>query len=771
MSSNFSTKTKERKEVPRVEDSLGALLGDFPEPVIVTNTDRKVVFLNCAAEKLFGGGLRQGEPCPLCSEHPFIAGTDEANSKPRCPEIGASFKQVPVLLKTRWPVGAPLSLSATPIRGADNQKAGCFILIREHADLLIHPVMEQQVATLSSILENFPMPFFLVDPFLVVTHLNDHMEILTGYSRNEVVGRMTCGELLNTAQCNTCDCTLKQVMEQKKPISGMRRVVRPRNGREVQVSVSASIITDAEGRVIGGFEALRDITPVVEAEKKLDLLTELTQEGLLMADEEHRVVFANAKMAEILDIPKSKLLGMHMGEVLTSQHLHMAQELVSLVEHGPKQETRFCSILDKPQAEGHIPRVFETCMAVSRLGAKVMTCLYLRDLTNRILMERELHKTNAFLTNIIQNSVDGIVVVDTKGVPLIFNEGAERILGYKAEEMIGNAENFRHFYPAEKAAEMMQRMRSNEYGPPDKLNTTQMIFINKNGEEVPVNFSAAIIRERGQEVASVGIFSDLREILKVHKELEATQSQLVHTEKIASLGRMAAGVAHEINNPLAGILIYAELLQRDLAADAVHRENIEVIINQTMRCQQIVHRLLDFSRQSLGERKLFDVNEILNRCVELISHQAFFHNIKVIRHLDPFLPQIVGDPGQLQQVFTNLLLNAADAMNGKGQITLASRPTPAQDGIILTFTDSGCGIPPEIRDKIFEPFFTTKPPGKGTGLGLSIVYGVIQRHGGTISAESGPTGGTTFTITLHLESLEAAPATRFEETLSVSSEQ
>ena len=326
------------------------------------------------------------------------------------------------------------------------------------------------------------------------------------------------------------------------------------------MTVSASIITDPEGRVIGGFEAVRDITPVVEAEQKLDLLTQLTQEGLLMADENYRIIFANTRMMEILNIPRSRIIGMHLGEVLTSQHLHMAQELGSLVDQNLQQETRFCSILDQPKNEAQVPRVFETCMAVSRLGDKIITCLYLRDLTSRILIERELQKTNAFFTNIIQNSVDGIVVVDTKGVPLIFNEGAERILGYTAEEMIGNAENFRRFYPVESAAEMMRRMRSDEYGPPDKLNTTRMTFINKNGEEVPVNFSATIIRERGQEVGSVGIFSDLREILKVHQELEAAQAQLVHSEKIASLGRMSAGVAHEINNPLAGILIYAELL-------------------------------------------------------------------------------------------------------------------------------------------------------------------------------------------------------------------
>ena len=752
---------------PGWQETLGPLLAEFPDPVVVTNRDREVVFLNGAAKKLFGESLGLGEPrVPSVGKFPALPGSERVRPGSRgVPKLGESFKEVPMALKAHWPTGAPLTLTVTPIRGPDNRKAGCFILIREPADLLAHPVMAQQMATLSSILENFPVPFFMVDPFLVVTHLNERMEKLTGYTRergggpDDVRGVAEYRPVLYRAIASS-----SRSCSTKRPISGERRVVRTRNGREVPVTVSASIITDPEGRVIGGFEAVRDITPVVEAEQKLDLLTQLTREGLLMADENHRIIFANTRMMEILNIPRSRIIGMHLGEVLTSQHLHMAQELASLVDQGDlQQETQFCSILDKTNNEAQVPRVFETCMAVSRLGDKIITCLYLRDLTSRILIERELQKTNAFFTNIIQNSVDGIVVVDTKGVPLIFNQGAERILGYTAEEMIGNAENFRRFYPVELAAEMMRRMRSDEYGPPDKLTTTRMTFINKNGEEVPVNFSATIIRERGQEVGSVGIFSDLREILKVHQELEAAQAQLVHSDKIASLGRMSAGVAHEINNPLAGILIYAELLKRDLAADAAHRENLEVIINQTMRCQQIVHRLLDFSRQSLGDQKLFDVNDIIHRCVELISHQAFFHNIKVIQELDPFLPQIVGDPGQLQQVFTNLLLNAADAMNGQGQITIASRPMDQGDGIILTFTDTGCGIPPEIRDKIFEPFFTTKPPGKGTGLGLSIVYGVIQRHGGTITADSPRGDGTTFTIRLPLEARDQKTGLEFEE--------
>ena len=735
---------------------LAPLLSDVLDPIVVTNSHHQVVFLNCAANKLFDGSLRPGDPCPICSEMSIIAGAGEEAARLRqCPQAqGESLKQAPIVLKTRWPIGPPLSVNVTAIRGDGRDQAGCFIQVREHTELLAHPLMEQQMATLSSILENFPVPFFMVDPFLVVTHLNERMEKLTGYSRSEVVGRKTCGEVLNTAQCDTCDCVLKQVMEQKKPISGVRRVVRTRHGREVPVTVYASIITDPEGRVIGGFEAVRDITPIVEAERKLDLITELTQEGMLMADENQRIIFANSKMAEIVGRPKEDLVGKSLEEVLTAQHQKMAVELTSMEEHGRQEEVQFCTTLNGAYIDPEENRVFETCMAASRIGKHILTCIYLRDLTQRIRMHEQLKKTNIFLNNIIRCSVDGIVVIDTKGSPLIFSEGAERILGYHAGEIIADRKRLHRFYPLELAREMMHRMRSGEYGQPDRLNTTEVTFYNKDGEEVPVRFSAAIIRDKGQEVGSVGIFSDLREHRRMQKKLEETQNQLLQAEKIASLGRMSAGVAHEINNPLAGILIYAELLQRDMEANAAGRQHIEEIINQTLRCKQIVTRLLEFSRQSLGQKTLLSINEIISRCVKLIDQQLLFQNIQIKLSLDPELLQIFGDPGELQQVFTNLLINAADAMNGLGRITITSCAAPERDGVIITFADTGSGIPPELRDKIFDPFFTTKPPGKGTGLGLSIVYGVIQRHGGTIEVESPLGGGTEFIIRLPLDSQE-----------------
>ena len=729
------------------------LLADFPDPALITDHRQRVVFLNRAAEALFGSAVKQGDPCPVCSPGSGLTLREEVKGTLRCAALnGQSVHRAPILFKDRQEKHRSLMVTSTPIRVNGGQPAGCFAVFRDvREDLQAHPKLELQMATLASILENFPMPLFTVDPELRVTYMNESMEALTGYRRHEVLGKLTCGAVLNTKQCDTEDCVLWRVMRTKEPIFGLRRAMRDRQGREIHVMVNASVITDHQGHVIGGFEAVRDITPMVEAEQKIELLSELTHEGIMMVDEEYRVQFANSRMCQITNLSKEDMVGKDLGEVLSPQHRRLAINLLQRAAEDQWQESHFISTLDPaPESEGE-RRVFETWMAVSRIGKSSFTYIYMRDLTNRIRMGRELHKAKNFLENIINRSVDGIVVVDVKGNVLIFNEGAERILGYKAEEVIGHPEVLFRFYPPETAKEMMRRMRSDEYGPRDKLNSTQVTFYDKAGKEVPVSFSAAIVREGGREIASVGIFTDLREQVRMRRELEETQAQLMQAEKIASLGRLSAGVAHEINNPLAGILIYAELLERQMQNGTFDREYLTEIISQTLRCQQIVTRLLEFSRQSLGQKTHFDVNEIILRCIELISHQAIFHNIKIKTELDAELPQILGDPGQLQQVFTNLLLNAADAMQGHGKITVTSRPTLFQDGIILTITDTGPGISPHILTKIFEPFFTTKAPGKGTGLGLSIVYSVIQRHGGTIEVDSAPGGGTTFTIRLPLE--------------------
>jgi len=376
-----------------------------------------------------------------------------------------------------------------------------------------------------------------------------------------------------------------------------------------------------------------------------------------------------------------------------------------------------------------------------------------RDITERIRLQREVQQSKVFFQNVIQSSVDGIVVVDTEGHVLIFNEGMERLTGYTGEEIMNDG-HLSTFYDIDMAKENMKKMRSDQFGPVGKLNPTTMNIRTKSGEEIPVTLSASIIRSEGKEIGSVGAFTDMREILQMRRELEEAHFQLVQSEKIASVGRMAAGVAHEINNPLAGVLIYAELLKENLKDQTENLEDVGEIIKQTLRCKKIVSELLEFSRQSIGKESAFELEKLIDTCLNLLTKQASFQNIKVVKEIERGMPAMLGDMGQLQQVFTNLFINASDAMEGVGKIHIKAKYVFNESKFIIQVSDEGPGIPLAMRDKIFDIFYTTKPVGKGTGLGLSISQNIISLHGGSIRFECPQEGGTTFTIELPLESAQ-----------------
>ena len=376
-----------------------------------------------------------------------------------------------------------------------------------------------------------------------------------------------------------------------------------------------------------------------------------------------------------------------------------------------------------------------------------------RDVTARIKLEQEVEKSNTFFQNVIQSTVDGIVVVDTKGNVLIFNEGMERLTGYNAREIMERG-HLASFYNIDVARANMMKMRSDEHGPVGKLNPTSMSITTKDGEDIPVTLSASIIKIDEKEVGSVGVFTDMREILKMRKDLEEAHFQLVQSEKIASVGKMAAGVAHEINNPLAGIMMYAELLKENFIDNSQHSKDIQEIIDQTLRCKKIVSELLEFSRQTVGKASSFSIEQIITKTLNLLINQALFQDIEVKKIIQSDMPEMTGDLGQLQQVFTNLFINAADAMKGKGKLNISAKYDSSTNLFITTVSDSGPGITKELRDKIFDMFFTTKPVGKGTGLGLSISQKIINLHGGNILVDSPPEGGTRFIIELPLGFVE-----------------
>ena len=364
-----------------------------------------------------------------------------------------------------------------------------------------------------------------------------------------------------------------------------------------------------------------------------------------------------------------------------------------------------------------------------------------------------MQKAKTFFENVIQSTVDGIVVVDTKGNVLIFNEGMERLTGYTSDEIIHRG-HLSTFYNIDVAKENMQKMRSHQHGPPGKLNPTSMTIVTKQGEEIPVTLSASLIKIDNKDIGSVGVFTDMREVLKMRKDLEEAHLQLVQSEKIASVGRMAAGVAHEINNPLSGILIYAELLKEGLNGDEEKRKDVQVIIDQTLRCKKIVSDLLEFSRQSVGKVTAFTIEALIDKSLNVLINQASFQDVRVRKQVQADMPEMIGDLGQLQQVMTNLFINAADAMNGKGSLAVDAGYDQNRGVFSIKVADSGPGIPELLRDKVFDIFFTTKPVGKGTGLGLSISQNIVKLHGGSLTFHCPPEGGTTFVIEMPLGFVE-----------------
>lgn len=230
--------------------------------------------------------------------------------------------------------------------------------------------------------------------------------------------------------------------------------------------------------------------------------------------------------------------------------------------------------------------------------------------------------------------------------------------------------------------------------------------------------------------------------------LRKTQAQLLQSEKMASVGQLAAGVAHELNNPLGGILIYTNLLLENLPREAQESRDLELIRAETERCKKIVRDLLDFSRQTRIEAAIVDLGQILASTMRLVTQQAIFHNIHVDLDLAESLPKVFVDVGQIQQVLLNIILNAVEAMEERGSLAISTSWDEADKLVLLKIRDTGPGIPADVMDKIFEPFFTTKPRGKGTGLGLSIAYGIIQRHKGEIRVRSIVGEGSEFTILL-----------------------
>ncbi len=401
-------------------------------------------------------------------------------------------------------------------------------------------------------------------------------------------------------------------------------------------------------------------------------------------------------------------------------------------EHGHEKwkDYVFSSILDD---DGEVMYVMES----------------IRDVTLLKSLEEELEETRQFFKNVIQSSASPIVVANQKGKILVMNPAAESLFGYSLKEYQSNI-TVTDVYPPGVAKEIMKKARDDTIGGKGKLPLTKVSIINSAGEEISTEMTAAILYENNQEVASMGIYNDIREKMAVEQQLKEAQAQLAQSEKMASMGQLAAGVAHEINNPLGGILLYANLLLESLDENNPMCEDLGYVIEDANRCKDIVKNLLAYSRQTSPTNKIIQFNDIINKGLALIRDPKIFNNITIKKGLSDQMMLINSDQKHLGQVIINLVMNAVAAMENGGTLTLSTyRDKPAKK-VYLEVADTGCGIPEENIGKVFDPFFSTKEQGEGTGLGLSTVYGIVKENGGDISVKETSSGGTTFLLELPL---------------------
>ena len=396
-------------------------------------------------------------------------------------------------------------------------------------------------------------------------------------------------------------------------------------------------------------------------------------------------------------------------------------------------------------------------VALKRAQERCNTRRELRDYTAFIeerwmATSEELAMTYHTQKLLIESSIDGIIACDREGKIIIFNRSMGQMLGYLKSEALSMGIND-IFSPGE-AEKFNTTLKSREFGGEGKLFLYESWLSDRDGARIPVQLSAVTMIQDNADIGIVCFCRDERQIRKLAKEV-ADQARLLHQDKMISLGKLAASVVHEINNPLAGILNYARLMSRILSRGNITQDSSAKFLNylalmesELEHCSKIISNLLAFSRKSKLQFTPVNLNEVLSRCVSLSGHKMALQNIRVNTSLAKDLPTIQGDFNQLQQCMINLIFNAIDAMPEGGTLTLTTAFDPSAKLVRIQVRDAGCGIPKESLPYIFDPFFTTKIEGKGLGLGLSTTFGIINRHGGTIHVESEAGKETVFEIAL-----------------------
>jgi PAS domain S-box-containing protein len=573
---------------------------------------------------------------------------------------------------------------------------------------------------------------------------------LVGSSFQQIIGKKLSEFLDESGGQSTADAAegMPRFLERRNWSGVVQVRLKSRNAVFYFDCVAHAMVREDE---VHGITVLaRDVTALRRNEARFTELFESLQEGIYIVTPEDRIVDANPALVRILGYEsKDELLARKVTEIFTDEALRAIVR--AEVDRQPVVEGREITLLRK---DGKPVTCLNTAAAVRDSAGKIVRYQgALMDVTSRREIERRLYKEQEFARRLVDSFPDLILAIDTEGNYTFVSPRCRDVLGYELEdtrEMQFGGRTHPDDLPA------LLALYSDILKGRQNFSSLEVRVRHKLGEWRRILFNFSPLFDESGKIE--GVVLSGRDIT----ELKRLGEQLIQSEKLAAIGQMLAGVAHELNNPLTAILGVTELVREREGLDESMKRQLDLTHRQARRAARIVQNLLEFSRPTQTPKKPVDINNVLERTLQLQEHSLRRNAVEVSFQPVEGLPAVVGDASQLIQVFLNLVINAEQAIreireSGRIQIRAAN----LGNKVMITIQDDGTGISAEALAKIFDPFYTTKRPGGGTGLGLSICTAILREHGGTIEAQSLPAGGSAFTVILPAvmpEETEAAPA-------------
>jgi PAS domain S-box-containing protein len=543
-------------------------------------------------------------------------------------------------------------------------------------------------------------------------------------------------------------------------VRDLEMLLKQRGGKEVPVLLTGIVRRNKEGKESGYEGFIKDITERKRSE--LEVLREKkTTEGILegmpiptfVIDCNHRITYWNRACEELTGCARQEMVGAYsywlpfyshegpsMASLVVEQNFKALEKFFGNkdLKRSPNLPVAFEAYEYFPDFQGRERYFYNTSSPIYDEKGQIQGAVQaIVDLTEREQLARELKNSEEKFRQLVESSLDGIILHSDMNLVYV-NQACMCMFGYdNPQEMLGR--DLRHFVELPSQASASRRLLTLLRG-----GTRPRVFEIKGVKKDGATFDLEVISFPTTYDGRQASQTHIRDV--THKKY--LEEHLTRTEKLAALGQLAAGVAHEINNPLGSILVLSYLLLEDLEKHRPEWAQVEKIVKEATRCKEIVQGLLEFSRYMPAKMAPLNLNATLGDVLSLVEDHLLFQYIDVVKKLDADLPPVSGDKNRLEQVLINLLMNGGEAMEGMGRLVVSTYLAPEGDLVRVSFQDTGPGIPESHLSRLFDPFFTTKEVGRGVGLGLSISYSIIQKHLGRIYvAETGPQG-TTFVIEL-----------------------